>query len=94
MAFTCNPKKHFMDFVQILCVGFSIFDDTNAPTKGTQFTTYAGLMQSYNVNPIEDFHQTFMAIKFSGILINSKMGKWKDSPSKMHYKRVHEDQVE
>jgi len=51
------PKKHFMDFVQILYVGFSNFDDTNMSAKGMQFTTYAGLMQSYNVNPIEDFHQ-------------------------------------
>jgi len=46
-----------MDFARILYVGFSNFDDTNVLTKGTQFSTYAGLMQSYNVNPIEDFHQ-------------------------------------
>jgi hypothetical protein len=35
-----------------------------------------------------------LAIQFSGILINNKMEEWKDSPSKMHYKRVHEDQEE
>jgi len=51
------PKKHFMDFVQILYAGFSNFDDTNVPTQGTQFSTHAGLMQSYNVNSIEDFHK-------------------------------------
>jgi hypothetical protein len=35
-----------------------------------------------------------LVIQFSGILINNTMGDWKDSPSKIHYKKVHKDQVE
>ena len=30
------PIKYFMDFVQILYVGFSNFDDTNMPAKGME----------------------------------------------------------
>jgi hypothetical protein len=47
------PTKHFMDFVQILFVGFSILMTQTSPQKGRS----SALMQSYNVNPIEDLHQ-------------------------------------